>query len=378
VSILPDDPWWQVFPALETWVPCGPDLHPVRFQDGRLGLAAHPDAEGELVFAALSGEKACCVEVAAAWRQHADDLRVLALGPRGPSDTVNISWDDIQDFRSRPVSKYGRPSGLTRRGGVHSQPMRPGPPAQPGPPMRPGPPTQPGPPMRPRPPAQPGPPMRPRPPVQPGPAVRPGPAGSPRFPPTFAGHGTGEPERVRAERLEMLLLLALGPAFQMLLSGLVAAAWSDGGARASDRPRHRPALEAALTGRLAAAVAPWLGISPDRVDARLHEGTGWGRLELTGSGLRASLPAGWLATVWAGGLAVVDGHLVVAVQRAAWPEATVLAVPEPGGGPVVLNIRADEDASCARDRAHWEVTDRWAPGASHGRAGPSGGEAGRP
>ena len=358
MSSLPDDPWWQVFPALETWVPCGPDLHPVRFQDGRLSLPAHPDAEGELVFAALSGEKAFCIEVAAAWHQHADDLRVLALGPRGPSDTVNISWDDIQDFQSRPVSKYARPSGLTRRGGVHSHPMRPGPPAQPGPPGQPGP--QPGPPVHPNPPA------------------RPGPAGSRRFPRMFAGHGTGEPERVQAERLEMLLLLALGPAFQMLLSGRVAAAWSDGGARASDRPRHRPALEAALTGRLAAAAAPWLGISPDQVDARLHEGTGWGRLELTGSGLRASLPAGWLATVWAGGLAVVDGHLVVAVQRAAWPEATVLAVPEPGSGPVVLNIRADEDASCAGDRAHWEVTDRWAPGPGHGRAAPSGGEAGRP
>jgi len=355
VSSLPDDPWWQVFPALETWVPCGPDLHPVRFQDGRLSLPAHPDAEGELVFAALSGEKACCIEVAAAWHQHADDLRVLALGPRGPSDAVNISWDDIQGFRSRPVSKYGRPSGLTRRGGVHSQPMRPGPPAQPGSPVR------------------------PNPPVRPGPAGSPRfPPGSPRFPRMFAGHGTGEPERVQTERLEMLLLLALGPAFQMLLSGLVAAAWSDGGARASDRPRHRPALEAALTGRLAAAAAPWLGISPDQVDARLHEGTGWGRLELTGSGLRASLPTGWLATVWAGGLAVVDGHLVVAVQRAAWPEATVLAVPELGSGPVVLNIRADEDASCASDRAHWEVTDRRAPGEGHGWAGPSGGEAGRP
>ncbi len=340
MTSLPGDPWWQVFPALETWVPCGPDLHPVRFRDGRLSLPAHPDAEAELVFAALSGEKACCIEVAAAWHQHADDLRVLALGPRGPADAVNISWDDIQDFRSRPVSKYARPSGLASRSVVSSQPVRP--------------------------------------PAQPGPPVRPGPPGSPRFPRMFAGHGTGEPERAQAERLEMLLLLALGPAFQMLLSGLVAAAWSDGGARASDRPFHRPALEAALTGRLAEAAAPWLGISPDQVDARLHEGTGWGRLEPTGSGLRASLPAGWLATVWAGGLAVVDGLLVVAVQRAAWPEATVLAVPEPGRDPVVLNIRADQDASSAGDRAHWKVTDRRARGAGHGRAGPSGGEAGQP
>jgi hypothetical protein len=372
VTSLPSDPWWQVFPALETWVPCGPDLHPVRFQDGRLSLPAHPDAEAELVFAALSGEKACCIEVAAAWHQHADDLRVLALGPRGPSDAVNISWDDIQDFRSRPVTKYARPSGLRGRGVFRTQPMRPGPPAQPGPPVRPNPPVRPGPP------AQPGPPVRPVSPVHVNPPMRPGPPGLPRVPGMVPGRGPGEPEPVQAERLEMLLLLALGPAFQMLLSGLVAAAWSDGGARASDRPYHRPALEAALTGRLAAVAAPWLGISPDQVDARLHEGTGWGRLEPAGSGLRASLPAGWLATVWAGGLAVVDGLLVVAVQRAAWPEATVLAVPEPGRDPVVLKIRADEDASTAGDRAHWEVTDRRARGAGHGRAGPSGGEAGRP
>jgi hypothetical protein len=47
-------------------------------------------------------------------------------------------------------------------------------------------------------------------------------------------------------------------------------------------------------------------------------------------------------------------------------------VPEPGSGPVVLNIRAGEDASCAGDRAHWKVTDRWVPGAGHGRAAPSG------
>src|SRR5208283_317273 len=87
-----------------------------------------------------------------------------------------------------------------------------------------------------------------------------------------------ELERTRAQRLDILLLFALGPAFQMLLSGMVAATWAGGGARAAERRAHRPALEAALTGRLALGAAEWLGIDPDQVDARLHEGTGGGSL----------------------------------------------------------------------------------------------------
>ena len=69
---------------------------------------------------------------------------------------------------------------------------------------------------------------------------------------------------------------------------------------------------------------------------------------MTGTGgarhLRAALPGGWLATVWTCGLAVADGHLVVAVQRAEWPDAVVLAVRQPGRDPVVLSVRAAEDA----------------------------------
>ena len=76
----------------------------------------------------------------------------------------------------------------------------------------------------------------------------------------------------------------------------------------------------------------------------LHEDAGWGQLAMTGSGsdrkLRAALPAGWLASVWAAGLAVTGGHLIVAVQEAAWPGATVLGVPEPGAEPVILKVHA--------------------------------------
>ena len=352
-------PWWRALPALETWIPCGPGLHPVRWEDGRLSLPAHPDIEGELVFAAMGGEKAACVDVAEAWRRHAGDLGVLALGPRGPADDVDVTWDDVEEFRSGSPSRYRFPSSGTMSARVvRSQPMRPGQ-RQAGGPAPPG-------------------------------GTRPFAAGGPpRFPRLVPGHPVPaawreELERAQAQRLDILLLFALGPAFQLLLSGMVAAAWADGGARAAERRVHRPALEAALTGRLALAAAEWLGIDPDQVDARLHEGVGWGSLALTGTGgtryLRAGLPAGWLAAVWACGLAVVDGHLVVAVLRAAWPDATVLAVSEPGGDPVVLTIRAAGDTDTPGDRAHWKTTGTQAgpagerggpPGPPRGEAGPS-------
>jgi hypothetical protein len=351
--------WWHALPAMESWVPCGSGMHPVRWDDGALRLPAHPDAEGELVLAALGGEKAGCIELAEAWGRRADDLEVLAVGPRGAADKITISWEDVDDFRS------GRHGGPHRVQGFAGRPVpRSGPMGAVSPPF-------------------------------PGTGASGGPAGGhvvgSAGPLRAAGSGgmvgrrTGPPlrsmpmrhpmqeemERLRARHLDLLSLLALGPAFQMALSGTVAAAWSDGGARSAERSAHRPALEAALTGRLAPVAAVWLGIDPDRVDVRLHDGPGWGSLDLTGSGagheLRASLPAGWLASVWACGLAVAGGHLVVAVQDAAWPEAAVLAVPEPGRAPVILGVRASE-----AEPAHWNVTS----GATESAGTPSSDEAG--
>jgi len=353
----PAEQWWHAQPACETWVPCGADMHPVRWEDGRFTLPAHPDAAGELVFAALGGDKPGCVELAEAWHRHADDLDVLMIGPRSPADDIQVTWEDVQEFRSsRPTGWVARPpfggsvtgsAGPLRMRRPSSQPMR-----------RPAPLTAPS---------------------------QPGRTGG--FIPPGAVPGT-DAERLRAGRLDMLSLLALGPAFQLLLSGAVAAAWSDGGARAGERPGHRPELEAALTGRLAPAAAAWLGLDPDQVNARLHEGAGWGSLELSGTGgarhLRAALPAGWLAAVWACGLTVTGGHLVVGVEHAAWPDATVLAVPEPGRDPVALRVRASKDAgrdaAPSGDRAHWEVTGARpaAPGGPAQPAGPSRGEAHQP
>ena len=320
-------PWWRALPAAETWVPCGDGHHPVRWADGQLTLPAHGDAEAEAVLAALGGERAACLEVAEAWHRHSADLTVLGVGPRAPDDGVAVSWDDVQEFReNRLGSRYARrgpggglvgsAGGVVGRGGVGSRPM-----------------------------------------------IRAGRVWS-----GIGGVGgaapTPELERLRAERLELLILLALGPAFHLALAGTVAASFGPGGTRAAEVPDHRPELEAYLSGRLALTAEAWLGVDPNLVDVRLPpdaDGGGGGeKLELAGPAaepqLQATLPVTWLATVWAPGLALVGRHLVVAVEQAAYPEATVRAVPAPGREPVRLTVRATDGGS-PHDWAHWEITD---------------------
>ena len=167
------------------------------------------------------------------------------------------------------------------------------------------------------------------------------------------GGGWGIPE-VDAARAELIRLLALGPPFQFRLSAGVAHTWSADGANAGRAELARPALTAALAGRLAPAAKRWLDIDPETVEVSVHDGAGWGALALTSTGgsarLQARLPVGWLASVWAPGFAVVDGHLVVSVLDAAWPTARVLAVRSPGRDPAEQTIR--------NDQGHWSVTSR--------------------
>ncbi|HEX3750582.1 MAG TPA: hypothetical protein VHW06_08465 [Streptosporangiaceae bacterium] len=323
-------PWWRALPAAETWVPCGDGVHPVRWADGTLSLPAHPDAEGEAVLAALGGDRAHCLEVAEAWHRHTSDLDWFMVGPRDPGDEIEVSWDHVQEFSSGQAGSWvGR---MLPGGPIGGRPMMRGA----------------------------GAPPRARP-LGGGGWVSPGGPAGPA--------GPDDQERLRARQREVLTLLALGPALQLALSGEIAASWAADGPRAADLPGHWPALEAALAGRLAPAAEAWLGVNPDLVDARLAElgppagrpaasrpAAGWGELQVTGSrdGLRlhAVLPVSWLASVWAPGLAVVGRRLVVAVKEAAWPDATVLAVPAPGRDPVRLSVHATGD-----DPPHWEITE---------------------
>jgi len=289
-------PWFTCLPSCETDVPCGAGRHTVGWEAGSLRLPSHPDAEGELVLAALGGEKARCVELAEAWARHAGDLSVLAVGPRGPADEIAVGWDDVvaaaQDV---PGPRRIRVPGLAS---------------------------------------------------PPGPTLA----------RVSARHRQMQEEMLAAHRrrTDMLSLLALGYGFQVRLIGQVAAAHAD---RPDGGEGVRPALVAAIAGRLALVAEAWLGIDPDQVEVSLHHGPGWGSAELAGRGqdrrLRVSLPAGWLASVWACGLARVGRHLVVAVERPGWPDARVLGLRAPGAEPEPLDVHAGPDGP--GHVPHWSV-----------------------
>ena len=289
----PNGAWFDCLPGCAAYLPCGQGRHIVRWEAGSLRLPGHPDPEAELVLAALGGEKARCVEVAQAWGRHTEDLSVLAIGPRGPADDIAVSWDDV-DAAARAAQPGGPGSGQGfGRGGY--------PPPSGGPGRGPG----------------------------------RGPSPTPRRPARL-------PSPAEQRRNDLLPLLALGYGFQVRLIGQVAEAHADRPEQATEK--IRPALVAAITARLAPVAEEWLGLDPAQVEVTLHRGAGWGSVELAGRAgqrrLRVSLPATWLARVWAAGLALTGRHLVVSVARAGWPDARVLALRAPGIEPVPLDVHA--------------------------------------
>jgi hypothetical protein len=286
-------------------VPCGQGWHSVRWEAGELRLPRHADPEAELVLAALGGDKARCVEIAEAWQRHTADLTVLGIGPRGPADEVTVSWDDVDA------------AGQAARGGVSVLGYGVGPLASP-------------------------------------------PAAAMARAAVRHQQHQAEAGEASQRRLDMLSLLALGTGFQIRLSGQVVAAYADRLDEPDELGRTvRSVLTAALAGRLALVAEQWLGVDPDQVEVSLYRGTGWGSVELTGPGeqrrLRVSLPPWWLARVWACGLALTGRHLVVAVERAGWPDARVLALRGPGAEPVSLSAHAVSHPSGAADAPHWEI-----------------------
>jgi hypothetical protein len=332
--------WWAAFGPADTSLQCGDGNHQLRWADGRLEAVDHPDAEGELVLGALGGDTSPCLDLVMAWGKHSENLAVLAIGPRSASDLLTIPAAILDEVTA--VLGGGNPAAhAVSIGGTVSW-LRPAP--RPSAVFYAG--------------------RSGRSPLHiPALAARARAVRRARTHRGHAGYGLvsgwhGHPGWHGAEidetRAELIRLLALGPPFQFRLSAAVAHAWSADGANAGRAQQARPALTAAVAGRLAPAAAGWLDIDPEEVEASIHDGGGWGDLALTHTGqtgrLQARLPVGWLASVWAPGFAVVDGHLVVSLLDASWPNAQVLAVRSPGQDPAELTIRNDKE--------HWSVTAR--------------------
>jgi hypothetical protein len=286
--------WFDSLPPCEAQVPCGERTHAFCWEAGTVVLPAHPDADAELVLAALGGEKAGCVTLAEVWSRHQEDLTVLALGPRAAADPITVDWDTVLAIKGNT----GHTGWATMAGPGASRGVVAG-----------------------------------------------------RFP-TRPGHGSQHVRQVMQAAIEQarqrstdhLSLLALGPGFSMRLAGHVAAAHAG-----QLEPANRPAVAIAIEGRVAPLIEDWIGIDPDQVLGSLHAGAGWGCVELTGKGeerrLGIALPPTWLADVWACGLALVDRHLVVAVLEPGWPDAEVLALRSPGSDPLPLTVHGTGDPS---------------------------------
>jgi hypothetical protein len=345
-------PWWAAFGPAEASLSCGDGTHRLRWADGKLEAVDHADAEGELVLAALGGDTSPCLDLVGAWGGHGDDLTVLAVGPRSATDPVTIPaavLDEINALNDPAgqgphgpgsLVSYRRRSGQASFGAVRgmsttasSYRFRSSSSSRPIPrhllrqaALRRA-------------------------------KLRARSGGWTGYRPL---HGArmlpfGWPgAEVDQARLELIRLLALGAQFQFRLCAAVAYAWSADGEHGSRAENARPALTAALAGRLTPAAAQWLSVDPGEVDTTIHDSAGWGEITRTRADgharLLATLPVDWLAKVWAPGFAVVGSHFVVNVLRADWPQASVLALRSPGEEPVQLDIR--------QEQGHWSVTSR--------------------
>ena len=85
--------WWVGIPAAEATVSCGGDTHTVRWEAGELMAIDHGDPEQE---AALAGQPIPCIELLRTWSRRHDDPHVLTLASRGPTDPLNIDFDQLR------------------------------------------------------------------------------------------------------------------------------------------------------------------------------------------------------------------------------------------------------------------------------------------
>ena len=273
------NPWWAGLPPVTARVSCGSDRHRLRWENGQLIAVDHRDAESELVLAALGGEMSDCIKLVRTWGNHSDDLDVLATGPRSARDRLTMPKPGEMLTRGQGWASFSQPMVTVGSSTVSTRST-----------------------------------------------------GGGFATTTRTAVRAGQRDPATAQLLELLELFGLGTGFQFRLMATVAANLAD---RAGS---HRPALTAALSGRLAPEAASWLGLRPGTIDVTSYDGEGWGELALADGRLRAALPVGWLASVWAPGLAVTGLRLVTEVVSGTWPVLQVRAIRHPGTEPAPARV----------------------------------------
>ena len=222
-------------------VSCDGREHQLRWAAGELQAPGHPD-QSERILSALAGQRFACLDALDAWSEHADDLRALVLASRGPAYPVTVRLDE-----PGPTGWTGRTgraalATMQRRRAAVSAVMGGG------------------------------------------------------------AAASGEP------RDALATLLSLGGPMQARLTATVAAAWRerlrDGAAPADAAAAEaaRPALHAALYGRVVATLRAWTGRPDLRVALTMIGESARPALARDGDGIAVELPFGWISDVWARGL----------------------------------------------------------------------------
>jgi hypothetical protein len=280
--------WWRSLSPAQASVECGGERHRLRWENGTLRALDHGDAESERTLAALGGQSCTCLDLIDAWDHHRDDLRVLVLGSRGPTDVLTVH-DDVgaQLGISGPQVVTG---GVASAGSVSRSSL-----------------TR---------------------------AQRTSAMGRPRSSGWTAYARVGGPPRppgrtsrkAQAEN-ELLALLGLGGGLPERLVATVAAAWKER-LQQSRRPpaRSRAQLQAALHGRVFAVMRSWLGASGPESQLKMIGENRKPKLISEDGYVCAELPFGWLLDVWAPGLATIWGRFCLSAATddgRTWRLATV-------------------------------------------------------
>ena len=257
-------PWWRGIPPAVARVSCDGREHQLRWAAGELLAPGHPDLEGEQILGALAGQRGACLEALDAWAGHADDLRVLVMASRGAADPVRVRPQDAA-YVAPSVMGRGQAVMARRRAAVTAM---------------------------------------------------------------MIGGGLRE----RGDTLATLL--SLGGPMQARLTATVAAAWRerlrDGAAPADAAAAQaaRPALHAALYGRVVATLRGWTGQPALKVTLTMIGEAAPPALARDGDGVAAELPFGWISDVWARGLGTCWDRFCLAAGRrgrvgglGGWPRA---------------------------------------------------------
>lgn len=282
-------PWWLGLSPAQTTVSCAGHAHRIRWEAGALRALDHDDPEGERVLSALGAERCTCLDILDAWQRHEDDPRVLVLASRGPTDPLAAqAGGHSPPGLARPqviASRSGRARGRSGRGGGT---------------------------------------MR---------RVSLSPVGAQHVAPT--GRVSDE---AQAEN-DLITLLQLGGGLQNRLVATIAATWQERlGRTVGSLADVRPRLHAALHGRGLAAMRTWLGAPELELGLTMIGGADPPGLLSEHGVVRAELPFGWLAEVWAKGIATIWGRFCIAASTTDGETWTLLTVGPDFGPPAPITV----------------------------------------